>query len=357
MTAKYEKLAAILREMISKNENTGSFQLPTEQELCRKYGVSRQTVRHALSVLEEEHLIERRQGSGSYATGLRADAGQNQVAILISTDTEYIYPALLTSLKSAFSKEGYQTTVYLTHNSVSTERTILKEILTKQFRGILVEGVKTAFPNPNLDLYERLQGRGTALMFLHGYYPELSAPYVMDDNVTGGYSLGKYLIGQGHEKIAAIFCRDDIQGPRRYLGLQMAMRDLNSLIPDVHTAWFDTEDIISLRTRQDTGFLLDFIRKQKQYCTAIVCYNDEIAYWLIKELNYSGIQVPEDIKVVSFDNTYLSTLSTVSITSLTHDAHEMSRAAAENLIRSMHGLPVSAKKIPWHLVAKGSFHI
>ena len=59
MSAKYIWLAGLLKNLIE--ENTGdTFKLPTEAALCQKYGVSRQTVRKALSVLEAEHLIEKR---------------------------------------------------------------------------------------------------------------------------------------------------------------------------------------------------------------------------------------------------------------------------------------------------------
>ena len=67
MSAKYIWLAGLLKNLIE--ENTGdTFKLPTEAALCQKYGISRQTVRKALSVLEAEHLIEKRQGTASYPT-------------------------------------------------------------------------------------------------------------------------------------------------------------------------------------------------------------------------------------------------------------------------------------------------
>ena len=51
---KYHLLADRLREELARNSGQSGYKLPTEQELSRQYRLSRQTVRHALSLLEEE---------------------------------------------------------------------------------------------------------------------------------------------------------------------------------------------------------------------------------------------------------------------------------------------------------------
>ena len=70
MAMKYQLLAERLREELLRNSGQTGYKLPTELELARTHQLSRQTVRHALALLEDEGLIQRRQGSGSYATGL-----------------------------------------------------------------------------------------------------------------------------------------------------------------------------------------------------------------------------------------------------------------------------------------------
>ncbi len=220
---------------------------------------------------------------------------------------------------------------------------------------MIVEACKSALPNPNLDLYEHLRHAGTSIVFLHNYYTELNnCIYVVDDNYYGGYLLGKHLIEQNHKKIAGLFKSDDRQGLERYHGFISAARDKGQMIFDEHIAWFGTQEADDLEKKQDTGFLLEFIRKKLKPCTAVICYNDEIAYWLIKELKYANLRVPEDIAVACFDNSYLSDLSTVRITSLSHHPHEMGNAAAETLLKMMQHLPVKSQKITWHLVAKES---
>ncbi|KPQ21740.1 MAG: GntR family transcriptional regulator, partial [Porphyrobacter sp. HL-46] len=62
---RYLQLASELREAILKGEFAGGRQFPTETVLCRKYDVSRYTIREALRRLEAEGLIQRRRGSGT----------------------------------------------------------------------------------------------------------------------------------------------------------------------------------------------------------------------------------------------------------------------------------------------------
>ena len=354
MSAKYIWLAGLLKNLIE--ENTGdTLKLPTEAALCQKYGISRQTVRKALSVLEAEHLIEKRQGSGSYATGLSGRAGKDSVAILICSDTEYIYPGILADLRSTLREAGFSSAVYVTNNQASVEREILLQLLESPVRGILSEGCKTAFPTPNHDLYNHLKQMGRSVLFFHGNYVNLpDFPFIKDDNYGGGYYLGKYLTSLGHEKIAGIFKVDDIQGSERCFGLLSALRDENIPFCEDRISYFDTAQLDALQKKQDTGFLSEFVLKQLKDATAVVSYNDEIAYWLIKELAYKNLRIPEDISIVCFDNSYLSELSTVQITSLSHKNHEMGTTIAENILKLMKGSPVSSQSLPWHLSVKRS---
>ena len=59
--AKYFQLFGLLKNEINRGIYQSGQKIPGENELAEKYGMSRQTVRQALSLLEQESLIERRQ--------------------------------------------------------------------------------------------------------------------------------------------------------------------------------------------------------------------------------------------------------------------------------------------------------
>jgi len=64
-TPLYEQLKLILQDKILLGEWGPGVLLPTEQQLCEQYNISRITVRNALDKLERNGLIERVQGRGS----------------------------------------------------------------------------------------------------------------------------------------------------------------------------------------------------------------------------------------------------------------------------------------------------
>ena len=101
-----------LREIISDSIQKGINKLPTEQELAVRYRVSRQTVRAALAVLEDEREIRRIKGSGAYITGLSSLEDRNIVGILIPDEQQYEYPALINDIRVALAAEGFSCKVY-----------------------------------------------------------------------------------------------------------------------------------------------------------------------------------------------------------------------------------------------------
>lgn len=352
MSAKYIRLANILRESIFQNTGRGIYKLPSENELCEQYHMSRQTVRTALHLLAEEGLIEKRQGSGSYSTGL--GAMQNTIAVMVNYAEEYTTPAFLANIKSILAEKGYSTNVYSTHSRISEERQILEKLKDASIRGMIVEGSKTTLPNPNLSLYEYLMAKGISILFSGGMYPGLTGCVcIKDNNYYGGYLLAKHLIQMGHTQIAGIFKIDDQQGPERYSGFAAAMRDFGIPFPEDLIAWYTATDLEALEMRGDTGFLTSFIRRCKGLYSSVICQNDEIAYWLIQELSYASIRVPEDISVVSFDNSYMSDLNSIHITTLSHD-RDPGSAAASTLLRMIQGETVFSEDLSWNLVTKNS---
>ena len=357
MPSKYRQLADILRRDAERIYSDGGNRLPTEMEISSSYSVSRQTVRSALRELENDGVIERRQGSGSYIKPIKNLKASSHIAVVTTFIDDYIFPSILHDAQRIFSDNGYSTIVYATENSVGRENEILTEILGKNIDAVLIEGSRTSYPTPNTALFMQLRKRGIPVLFLHGKYRNLpDFPAVLDDNFQGGYQLARYLINKGHTDIAGIFKSDDAQGPERYHGVVSAMTDSQIRINDSRFCWYDTEDrkdILSGDLMEETK-LSRFIDERLGDATALVCYNDEIAYSAIQHLLRRGRTIPDDIAVVSFDNSFYSQIGSVPITSLGHKAPRSGIAAAELLLKMLEGTAAESVLLRWELISRQS---
>jgi len=81
----YLQLAETLRAQIEQNRAPGGHALPSENELLKKYNVSRATVRSALTALERQGVIYRRRGKGSFVAVRRIES---DVTALVSTSED-----------------------------------------------------------------------------------------------------------------------------------------------------------------------------------------------------------------------------------------------------------------------------
>ena len=381
MAIKYKWLVEQLREIISDSIQKGINKLPTEQELAVRYRVSRQTVRAALAVLEDEREIRRIKGSGAYITGLSSLEDQNIVGILIPDEQQYEYPALINDIRVTLAAEGFSCKVYPTHNHVDQERQIFQFLLKSPLRALIVEPVKSALPSPNTELYQRLIQRGTFILFLGCAYPQLSQiPVIYEDNLYGAGLLVQSLVEKGHSSIAGIFQMDDQRGLERYQGFLDAMQNQGLTVPDRNICWYTTQELDDFRQSRDISFLKKFLERITPDYTAFICEDDFIAWLLWEELSLgntlalkrekriathaplsSSLQntgfkaasadhnFETTIALAAFNTSYLTTSGLLRATTLTHSAHQPGTLAAQMSINKLKGLPVSSQEVPWQL--------
>lgn len=344
---KYQSISGTIRDEIKSGLFANGSMLPTEEQLAERFLASRQTIRQALSLLVQEGLITKQRGSGSRVRLQPSQPRSGNIAVIATYISDYIFPGILREAETVLAVNKYTAILAATRNSVYNERSILTDFLNKPIDGILVEGTKTALPNPNLDLYAKFQKRNIPIVFFNGYYASLEGTIaVYADNSGGGYKLVQYLLGKGHETIAGIFKSDDIQGHQRYSGYIAALRDAGRMISDSAVLWYTTESRDSLFTGETAARLAG--------CSAVVCYNDEIAFRLIPFLQSTGLRVPQDVAVVSFDNSTLSDISPVKITSLSYGEQNIGHVSAEKLMRLIAGEPAETETLCWTLIEKDS---
>ena len=102
--AKYYQLFEQLKKDIFQGVYQNGQRLPGENEMAQEFSMSRQTVRQALALLEQEHLIQRRQGSGTYVhRPVPRPKHSWNVGIIATYISEYIFPSILRGIEGELS--------------------------------------------------------------------------------------------------------------------------------------------------------------------------------------------------------------------------------------------------------------
>ncbi len=345
--AKYKEICQWVKKHLENGELKPGDRIESEHKLCSRFGVSRQTVRHAIAVLEEEGIVRRHRGSGTYINDMEKAPPKKertmQIAVMTTFVQEYIFSSIIRELEAQFSEAEYSLQISVTNNSVEKERLILKNILNKNtVDGLIAETTRSGLPNPNLGIYQNIMERGIPVLFINSYYPHLNAPHVSLNDKLAGKLVTEYLLQQGHRNIAAIFKCDDGQGHQRYAGYLEALMEANAKINDRCVVWVDTE----LMSAIDKGAPWLFGRIEG--CTACVCYNDEVASKLLSLCKASHIRVPEDLSVISIDNSDMASYCEVPLTSAENPIQDMAKIAALEMLDLING-----KEVPYSTELEG----
>lgn len=322
---KYQILENWIRSRILDGTYSSGQKIPSENKLAEQFNISRQTVRQSITHLEKRGTLVSRRGSGTYVTEITRAMTIGYIATSI---TDYIFPGITSGIESVLTENGYSMTLGVTRNRVETEHQLLLSLMNKGVDGIIVEGNRSALPNPNLPLYRELTDKGIPYVFINGYYEALDPVYVVTNDRAGGRLAVDYLYRLGHRRIGGIFKADDRQGHERYAGFSEEVVRHNLPMDDDEVIWYTTPDIEHLFARSEETRLL----RRLQKCTAVVCYNDQVAMRLIQAMLRNGVRIPMDKSIIGFDNSSISELSPVRITSVTHPAEILGKEAARRLL-------------------------
>jgi DNA-binding LacI/PurR family transcriptional regulator len=322
---KHQLLFDELRRAIRSGTYSPGQRLPTELELMQQFNVSRTTVTRTLRDLENQGVVWRRRGSGSYVSEPQDSKNTDPYGILLhGMEAGSIFVSVYEGLVRTADKQGRN--ILLSHLRPDESQT-LKETLESAQR-MIDRGVRGTFYLPygsaqqgsetNERVTELFTRASIPLVLLDRdicQFPQRSSyDLVGVDNLRGGYLLGQHMIEVGCKRVL-FFCENvSFSSARaRWTGYRSAM-EAHKLEP--------------LACEDDpfsADAVLQAVRKHKP--DGIICDNDRHAAIIMRHLLQAGYSIPKQMKLAGFDDTPTASLLAVPLTTVRQPAEAIAARA------------------------------
>jgi GntR family transcriptional regulator of arabinose operon len=324
---KYRQIVESLRSNIAAGQYRNGGRLPSEAELVRRFGVSRMTVVKAMQQLQQEGLLVRRTGSGTYLSG--GGASQALVFGLIIPDlgeTEIFEPickgmARSPDLRGHSLSWGHSLTT--SPNKEEEAQHLCQQYIDQKVSGVFFAPLEFSRHREQVNnrILRALRQAQIPVVLLDRCglpYPERSeCDLVGLDNRRAGYLVADHLIRQGAQNIAfmshagsAETVADRIAGYREALFAHGRAASADLLFEGDGT---------------DSTTINAFLKRMK--IDAFLCANDLTAARLMQSLLGLGVQIPEDIRIAGVDDVKYAGLLPVPLTTFHQPCLEIGAAA------------------------------
>lgn len=174
---------------------------------------------------------------------------------------------------------------------------------------------------------------------------------IESDNVQGGYLATKELIEKGCKEIVLLTDRRRLSSQAaRIEGYKKALNEAEIPINDKYIIYLDKMEyhtaLESVTGLIEDGFVFD----------GIFATTDWLALGSFAALVKKGISVPEQVKIVGYDDISISEFNSLPITTIHQQVDVIGKTVVDYLLRLLEGKPVQEKllRIPVYLVRRQS---
>ena len=311
-------------------EQAGVSTATVSRVLNGKPGVAEETRRAVLAALD---LLgyERPDKLRTKAAGL--------VGLVVPELTNPVFPAFAQHIETHLAEAGYTPLLGTQAPGGATEEQYIDAMVERHVDGIIFVSGLHADSRADTAWYDRLLAMDIPFVVMNGTNPRIPAPAFSIDERRSMDIAVRHLHSLGHTRIGLA------TGQERYIPTQGKMRgfrdsmrrQLEQADPPVVNTLFTLEG-----GRAAAGMLLD------QGCTAIVCGSDLMALGAIQLVRSRGLQAPDDVSVVGFDDSPLMAFTSPALTTVRQPVAAMTQAAVSSLLTAIRGLPADPTEMLFH---------
>ena len=376
---RYKEIAQELMAEITAGKYLPTGRLPSETQLVKRFEVSRPTAARALKMLQEQGLIERRAGAGTFVRQKPStpQTGQQVIGILVpEMDQTEIMDLICGDLARLARLHDYnlswgtnpeELTQYLTEldqdrtaqpperrsktpsQALELSRRICQPLLEQNVSGVFFSPFEF-HPNSrewNLRIADRFRQAGVPVVLLdRDIYPfpnRSEFDLVGIDNFACGYLLATHLLKLGCQKLA--FLGPPLAAPTitlRAAGAREAVHE--SATPEAKIQIF----------RKDPADA-SLVELSRQY-DAVICSNDHVAVTVMQTLAQQGVAVPQQIRVVGFDDVKYAQILDVPLTTIHQPCRDIAMVAFRAMMDCIEKVSVPPRHylLPGQLIVRES---
>ena len=325
--------------------------MPSIKDVAEAAGVSTATVSRVISnglhvrpeVRERVMLAIEQLGyrPNLVARSLRSQQS-NTIGLILSDISNPFFSSLSRAVEDAAYEQGFNVVLCNTDENPEKEAIYLNLMQDTNVAGTIIAPtrqttaalMKSDLPFPTVVVDRSI--------------PNGDIDVVVLDNVDAAYRLTTHLIDQGYQRIAAL-CSDMSTGLERQLGYERALR--------AHGMAPRAEYVKYVAPKIDTGYAATLkILDLPQPPDALFTVNSLLAAGALQAIRERNLSIPDQIALVTFDETTWADLVQPAITLISQPTYEMGHAAAELLLQRIANPARSTRQVilKGQLVVRGS---
>lgn len=305
---------------------------PTLQLLAERSGVSVTTVSRVLSGQATRYRISKQTEAAVRNLAKEFNFAPNQLArglrlrktltigLVVPEISNPFFAGIARQVTVGTRAEGYSVIVCDTEDNTELENESLRLLKSRSVEGILLCPVGISGEH----LLEFVDGK-LPIVLVDRFYPNLPLPYVVSDNFSGAKQAMEMLIANGHRHIA---CLQGLRGTSpnksRVQGYKEALAQ--------HFLPVEESLIVGDGFTEQSGYIeTKLLLTMRPDVTAIFALSNLNALGAIRALAEERRAIPDDISIVSFDDSPFWPYLATPITSVSQSYSEMGEVAVKLL--------------------------
>lgn len=236
---------------------------------------------------------------------------------------------------------GFIAVTLSTHDQQEDQGLLVDLLLERRVDGLIL--ATPAIEDPLLDDLESRHVPFVLMNRASKRHPSISA-----DDELGGYLATRHLVGVGHEQIGIVTGPLEFStAALRLEGYSRALREVGMAVDDrliAHSSFHMTGGVAA-----GTALL-----STKTRPTAIFCVNDSTAIGVMAAAWSLGLQIPEDVALVGYNDTEVAAMLQPPLSSVAIPLEKMGRLAVDALLERVDGGSPDSVLIQPQLTIRGS---